>query len=175
MKKFLKNAVLSMLIVCFLLNIVNLVSLMFEYFLLTPLVAESAREVAQEIQSSEDAYQALASFYASGRGAKMEIQAGNLGLSIILGIIISAIIELEKKAKLKLVLAYIVGFLIVAIVIMQYHLAQDITFFYEALQNIGMIWIWYTVIFAIIFVVKLYISNKKTKKLNEILKSKENK
>lgn len=174
MKKFLKNAVLSMLIVCFLLNIVNLVSLMFEYLLLTPLVAESAREVAQEIQSSEEAYQALASFYASGRGAKVEIQASILGFSIILGIIIGIMIELERKAKLKLVLTYIVGFLTLTIAIMQYHLAQDISFFEDVLHNIRTIWIWYTVIFAIIFVIKLYISNKKTKKLNEILKSKGN-
>ena len=175
MKKFLKNAVLAMLVVCFLLNIVNMVSLIFEYYVYTSVVAEAAREAAKEIKSSEEAYQALASFYVSGRGLKMETQAGILVFSIILGIIISTMMELEKKAKLKLVLVYIVGFLIVTIAIMQYYLAQDITFFYEALQNIGKIWIGYTVIFVIIFVVKLYISNKNAKKLNEILKSKRNK
>lgn len=176
MKNFLKNALLSMLVVCFLLNIVNLIGLLFEHYMYTPMIAESAKEVAQEIQSSEDAYKALAEFYYSGNGGKAQIQVVIIVTSIILGIVIGLMINLEKKAKLKLVLTYIVGFITVVIAEVIYNLAKG---YFEVLHNLEWVCIvcgaWYTVIFIIIYVFKISISNKDVKKLNEILKSKENK
>lgn len=176
MKNFLKNALLSMLIVCFLLNIVNLTGLLFEYYMYTPMLEEIAKEVAQEVQTSEDTYKALAGFYYSGNGGKTQIQVVILVTSIILGIVMGLMIELEKKAKLKLVLTYTVGFITVVIAEVIFNIAKG---HLEILQNLEWVFIvcgaWYTVFFIITFVVKRSISNKDVKKLNDILKSKRNK
>lgn len=175
MKKFLKNSILAMLVICFILNIVNVVNLVVEHHKITRHLEEAAQIVADQVLSNEEIYNALASFYGLGYGNKDEIQLGIIGLSMLFGTVTGLMVTFEKKSKTKFILGYILGFLLISIILTLFHMTQEKSFFSELLYNIESLWKWYTLIFVIIYVVKIYISNKKTQKLNEFLENKKSK
>ena len=75
MKKFLKNIIISFLIIFFMLSIINLVfQIIKHYYVVTPKIIELAESVKDTGISSEDSYQMLASVYAAGYGDKIQIQ-----------------------------------------------------------------------------------------------------
>ena len=92
MKKFLKNAVLIMLVSCFILNIVNLAWQYVEHYKVVQEILEIAKQRSQESITVEESYELLASVYSAGFGNKIEIQAGIIVLSIVLGITIGIIV-----------------------------------------------------------------------------------
>ena len=177
MKKFLKNAILIMLITCFVLNIINLIGQVIEKRYVTQEVIKIAEEVKNKGVEGEEAYQLLAQVYYAGYGNKLIIQMGILGLSIVLSIIIGMIVTFEEKSKIKLILKYILGMLIVALIPTLFNIFTYMDFkslfsdfVNEILYNIEVIWIWYTLAFFMLYAIKIYITNKDTKKLNKILK-----
>lgn len=173
MKKFLMNTVIAMFAICFILNIVNLIDLVIEQYTVTPQIVEVLEQRAKEELSKEEKMLLVAATYSAGYGNKMEIQAGILGVSLIYGIIIGLMVTFEKESKTKLILGYVFGLLLFSVVGTLFYMTQNIRFFFsELLYNIERLWKWYTLIFAIIYIVKIYISNKYAKKLNEILKEK---
>lgn len=172
MRNFLKNTVIAMLAICFILNVVNLIDLVIEKYTVTPQIAEVLEQRANEELSKEEKELLVAASYYAGYGNKTEIQAGILGLSLIYGIIIGLMVTFEKKSKTKFILSYIFGLLLISIVLTLFYMTQDMSFFNELLYNIESLLKWYTLIFIAIYAVKIYISNKYAKKLNEILKDK---
>lgn len=177
MKKIIKNTVLAMLTICFLLNIVNLIGLAIEHYVDMPQIAGVAQQVSNEVSTSEDIYQALASFYNYGYGNKLEIQMGILGLSVIFGTMVGLMTTFENKSKIKFILNYFLGLLLVSLLptLFYMYMYEEVNLFSEFLYNIEYIWKWYTLIFIIIYVIRLYISNKDAKKLNETLRKKNEK
>lgn len=179
MKKFLKNIIISFLIIFFMLSIINLVfQIIKHYYVVTPKIIELAESVKDTGISSEDSYQMLASVYAAGYGDKIQIQIMILIISILLSVIIGLILTFEEKAKFKIICYYILGMLVVGLVPTVfntfYYLGYSIVnFIDELLYYLKNTWIWYTLAFTIFYIIKIAISNKKTKELNEILKNKQ--
>lgn len=180
MKKFLKNAILIMLVSSFVLNIVNLV---YQYVVHTRTILEIS-EVVQQINNGEividntyeHIYQNFASAYFAGVGNNLSIQVGIIILSIVLGITIGMIVTFEEKSKIRIVIIYILGlFLTVLAPTMSetiYYMSFN-TFFDDMIYYLDSIWKWYTLVFFIIYTIKIYINNKKAKELNKILKNKQ--
>lgn len=176
MKKFLKNAVIIMLIICFILNIIQLIGIEIERYTTTYEVIKLAEEVRDKGIPQEEGYQILAEVYHAGWGNKEEIQILVLVVSIVLGIILGMIKTFEEKSKIKLLLIYILGMLITAFIptlfeIIYYMNFKDSNFIY----NLESTWMWYTLIFFVLYAIRIYISRKNAGKLNEILKQKLNK
>lgn len=176
MKKFFKNAVIIMLVSCFILNIIQLIGIEIEKYTIVQEVIKVAEEVRNNGISSEEAYITLASVFSAGWGNKELIQIGILGVSIILGITLGMIKTFEEKSKIKLLLIYILGMLITAFIptlfeVIYYMSFKDSDFIY----NLESTWMWYTLIFFVLYAIRICISRKNAGKLNEILKQKLNK
>ena len=175
MKKFLKNAVLIMLVTYFILNIVNFVWQYIEY---NKLVLETAYLVGQinngEI-TIEDPYAIFMGFPLMMEAQTIRL-AGIIGISIIVGIAIGMIVTFEEKSKVRVLLIYIIGLLLVALwptICDAIYYMEFTNFLEDMIYNLDGIWKWYTLIFFVIYAIKLYISNKKTKELNKILNEKQ--
>ena len=179
MKKFLKNAIISFLIIFFILSIINLVfQIIQHYFIVTPQIIELAEGVKENGISSEESYQMLASMYAAGYGDKIQIHIMILIISIFLSIIIGLILTFEEKNKFRIIYYYILVMLVVGVIPpifnIFYHLEFSVVdFIEEVFYYLENTWIWYTLVFTISYIIKITISNKKTKELNEILKNKQ--
>lgn len=183
MKKFWKNVILSLLIIYFILSIINLMGQVIrEYTINIPGMIRYVEELSEQGIPKDETYTIIASVYSAGYGNKIEIQTGILGISLVLSIIIALVITFEEKSKLKIFLKYILGLLIVALIptliyIFYYmdfgNFLSDFTS--EMIYNIENLWGWYTFVFIIIYIVKIYINNKKIKELNEILDNKKKK
>lgn len=179
MKKFLKNAVIIMLVICFILNIVNLIGQIIERYTVIPEIAQLAEKVRDEgIEiKAEEGYQMLAAVYSAGNGGKHLIQIGILGISAILGIVLGMIKTFEEKSKIKLLLIYILGMLITALIPTVYDIIYYMSFenlLSNFLDYLEFTWIWYTLIFFVLYAIRIYISRKNAGKLNETLKQKMN-
>lgn len=175
MKKFIKNTILTILIIYFILNLVYIIELVIKHYGIMNQIDKVSKQVATEITTTDEMQQALASFYYYGYGDKIEMQVGMIGLSTILGITVGVIITTEEKSRIKLILNYFLGLLVIPLIITIFYMYEDTSFFSELLYNIESIWKWYTLVFALLYAIKIYISNKDVKKLNDILKDKVNK
>ena len=175
MKKFFKNAIIIMLVSCFIFNIINLVWLHIERYTILQNIVEVAEELSKQSITGQEAYQTLASFYQAGYGNKMVIQIGIIILSIVLGITIGMVITFEEKSKIRVLIIYLLGLLLTSLVptICESIYYMDFSYFFnDIIYYFEITWKWYTLIFIIIYAIKIYINNKKTRKLNEILKNK---
>lgn len=178
MKKFFKNTLISFLIIFFLLSIINLVAQIIQhYFVITPQIIELAESVKNVGISAEESYQMLASVYSAGYGDKIQIQIMILIISILLSLAIGLIYTFEKKSKIKIIICYILGIIIVPISVTMFNVfnyleVSTIEFFTEFLYYFKKINIWYTLIFIILYLIKFLVNKKKTKEMNNILKNK---
>ena len=179
MKKFLKNAIISFLIIFFILSIINLVFQVIQhYFVVTPQIIELAESVKENGISGEESYQMLASVYAAGHGGKIQIQTMILIISILVSVTIGLILTFEEKSKFRIICYYMLGMLVVGVIppmfnIFYYLDFSVVNFIEEVFYFLENTWIWYTLVFSIFYIIKITISNKKTKELNEILKNKQ--
>lgn len=178
MKKFLKNAVLIMLVSCFIFNIVNLLWMYVEHCKVVQEIMDIAKQRNEEIITMEEGYELLASVYSAGFGNKVAIEAGIIVISLVLGITIGMIITFEEKSKLRVVIIYILGLFITTLVPTMreviYYMSFE-TFFDDIIYYLDNTWKWYTLAFFIIYTIKIYINNKKTKELNKVLRENRNK
>ena len=179
MKKFLKNAMILFLIIFFILSIINLIyQVVQHYFDIVPRLIEESETIRDTGISGEDAYRLIPSVYALGFGNKIQIQIMILVISILLSIAISLIFTFEEKSKLKIICYYVLGMLLIALVptifnIVYYLEFSLVDFIDELLYYLENTCILYTLAFTIFYIIKIIISNKKTKELNEILKNKQ--
>lgn len=179
MKRFLKNTIISFLIIFFILSIINLgFQVIQHYFVVTPQIIELAESVKGNAISTEESYQLIASVYAAGYGNKIQIQIMILLISMLLSIGISLILTFEEKSKLKIICYYILGMVITSFIptiynVFYYLEFSVVDFIGEFFYYIESTWIWCTLAFIVLYIVKITISNKKTKELNEILKNKQ--
>ena len=179
MKKFLKNAIISFLIIFFILSIINLVFQVIQhYFIVTPQIIELAESVKENGISAEESYQILSSVYAAGYGDKIQIQIMILLISVLLSVVIGLIFTFEEKSKFRIICYYILGMLVVALIptlfnIFYYLEFSVVDFMDELFYYFKNTWVWYTLAFILFCIIKITISNKKTKELNEILYNKQ--
>lgn len=175
MKKFFKNAIIIMLVSCFIFNIINLIWLHIEHYTILQNIVETAKELSKQTITGQETYQVLASFYQVGYGNKMAIQTGIILLSILLGITIGLVITFEEKSKIRVLLMYLFGLLLTSLVptICESIYYVDLRYFFnDIIYYLEITWKWYTLVFILMYAIKIYIDNKKTKKLNEILNNK---
>lgn len=175
MKKFLKNAIIIMLVSCFIFNIINLVWLQIERYAILQNIVKVAEGLSGQTLTGQEAYQTLASFYQAGYGNKMAIQTGIILLSIILGITIGMVITFEEKSKIRILIIYLLGLFLTSLIptICESIYYADLSYFFTSIiYYFEITWKWYTLIFILIYAIKIYINNKKTRKLNEMLKNK---
>lgn len=176
MKKFLRNTLMLFLIIFFILSFINLISqIIHHYFVEMPYVIKLAKSVTETGISGEKSYSMLASVYAAGYGDKIEVQTMILFTSILLSISASLILTFEEKSKFKIICYYILGMITISLVSTIYNnLEFSLKDFWEELfYYLEKTWIWYTLGFIIVYIIKIIISSKKTKELNKILKNKQ--
>lgn len=118
-----------------------------------------------------------------GRGQELE-QNANYKLYIYSETIfnnfsnaIGLIYTFEKKSKIKIIICYILGIIMVPISVTMFNVfnyleVSTIEFFTEFLYYFKKINIWYTLIFIILYLIKFLVNKKKTKEMNNILKNK---
>ena len=170
MKKFLKNAVLIMLVSSFIFNILNLI---FQYIRFNTGVLELSNIIRQinsgeiVIENTYDGInQILASSYHMLAGNNLSIQTWSIIISIILGITIGMIVTFEEKSKIRIFIIYMVGLLLMVLVPTMceviYYMSFS-TFFDDMLYYLDNIWKWYTLVFFIIYGIKIYMNNRKKK------------
>ena len=99
-------------------------------------------------------------------------------ISILVSVAISLIFIFEEKSKFRIVCYYILGMIFTSLIpailnIFNYLEFSLMNFFDELFYYLNNTWIWYTLSFIILYIIKILISNKKTKELNEILKNKQ--
>lgn len=177
MKRFFKNMSFIILITCFILNIVNLIaSARYQYSVVIPGLMELAEEVKQKGVTGEEAYELIPSVYYISNGNQIAIQAGSIGLSVFLGITLGMIITFEEKSKIRVIIIYLLGLLLTSLAPTIYEAIYYMNFnnFFDDIgYYLDTIWIWYTLIFFIIYTIKIYANNRKTRELNEILNEKQ--
>ena len=179
MKDFLRTTLIAFLIIFFMLSFINLISQVIKhYFVITPQIIELAESVKDKGISPEDSYQILASVYEAGYGDKIQIQIMILLISILVSVAVSLIFIFEEKSKFRIVCYYILGMIFTSLIpailnIFNYLEFSLMNFFDELFYYLNNTWIWYTLSFIILYIIKILISNKKTKELNEILKNKQ--
>lgn len=176
MKNFLKNAIISFLIIFFIFSFINLISQIIQhYFVVTPRLIELAETVKENGISGEESYQTLASIYAAGYGNKIEIQTMILFISILLSIPASLILTFEEKSKFRIICYYMLGMIAIVLVttIYNYLETSSTSFWNELFYYLEKTWIGYTLGFVIGYIIKIIISHKRTKELNEIIKNKQ--
>lgn len=176
MKKFFKNALLIMLVICFVLSVVNLIaSAIYQYSVVIPELIELSEELKQKGITGEEVYGLMSSIYYISNGNQIAIQTGIIGISIFLGIILGMIVTFEEKSKIRVIIIYLLGLLLTTLVPTIYEAIYYMKFnnFFDDIEYyLELIWKWYTLIFFIIYTAKIYINNRKTKELNKILNQK---
>ena len=170
MKKFLKNAGLIMLVSSFIFNILNLI---FQYIRFNTGVLELSNIIRQinsgeiVIENSYDGInQILASSYYMLAGNNLAIQTWSIIISIILGITIGMIVTFEEKSKIRVFIIYILGLLLTVLLPTMseviYYMSFS-TFFADMVHYLESVWKWYTLVFFIIYGIKIYMNNRKKK------------
>ena len=177
MKRFFKNMLFIMLITCFILNIVNLIaSARYQYSVVIPGLMELAEEVKQKGVTGEEAYELIPSVYYISNGNQIARQAGIIGLSVFLGITLGMIVTFEDKSKIRVIIIYLLGLLLTSLVPTIYNVIYYMdfnNFFDDIMCYLEIIWRWYSLVFFIIYTVKIYINNRRTRELNKILNKKQ--
>ena len=180
MKKFFKNALLIMLVSSFIFNVLNLILQHIRFHTGVLELADIIRQINSGEIVIENTYdginQLLASSYYMLAGNNLAIQTWIVVLSIVLGITVGMIITFEEKSKIRVVIIYIVGLLLTILAptmseVIYYMSFQ--TFFDDMLYYLKSVWKWYTLVFFIMYTIKIYINIRKTRELNEILTKKQ--
>lgn len=176
MKKFLKNAMLIMLVSFFILNIINLVWQNTNHNKIVIEIAQTVQKINNGETIVENAYQTIYEMFASTYYMTVvrnfEIQTGIIIVSIVLGITIGMIITFEEKSKIRVIIIYILGLLLTALCYTICAMDFD-SFFKELLYHLADKWKLYTLAFFITYTIKIYINNRKTRELNKVLNEKQ--
>ena len=168
MKKFLKNAILIMLVSSFVFSILILILQHIRFYNGVLEISNIIREINNGKIVIENTYDGinkiLASSYYMLAGDNLAMQTGSIILSIVLGITIGMIVTFEEKSKIRVIIVYILGlfFTVLAPTICQviYYMSFS-SFFDDIVYYLEIVWKLYTLIFFIIYAIKKYINNRK--------------
>ncbi len=180
MKKIVKNIILSIIIIYFIINIVYVI---YNYNTIKSIVDnsivvsnnEKMHEETLSIQENMSILKLMKSNYYNGRFGTINEISNIIIVSIILGVLVGSTISMKENKKIKYILFFMVGNIfyntIFSIITQGIYLKNDIklSFFecyYESLKsNI----LNYVLIFIVIVVVVMLIKNISVKKLNKEL------
>lgn len=199
MKKFVKNILITFIIIFTILNVIAFIYYEVNYYntlrkeVLPIINGEISETTIQEDSELYNRYKVLygenapstmlayMEGYFVAQGYILETELSVLIISIILGIFIGTIISLSETSKMKEALkAFCIGLIIAMVATTLIHLTRNLTGvnFLEGIERtfiddiVRPYWLLYVVIYLIIYLIKYYIAKKNAKKLNKELKKK---